>query len=305
MALREFFREIKSTFINFEGAILIGNFPEASLVRKVSWSPDWAPEGLRLVVGIELISERAEIVLADLTGNWENLYQQNDFNTENIVFAKPDANTIARGWNDGESVRTCEFTSSNFKVEPSINFKDAFYINDAIYTIVENIAEPAPFLRIQLNQAEQNNEVDFTDRSMVNIIAKPDISISRINAFHIAVNPNPALRGTDDRTFLDANGNPQTVSNPTPLFDQYNGHIELYNFKDIDMERRLIISYLNRNHRFRNGAFSNLPFRGAVVSGTTDFHPDRYEGLVNAAATDFQPCFKTAQCQSPSVCPVS
>ena len=54
------------------------------------------------------------------------------------------------------------------------------------------------------------------------------------------------------------------------------------------------MSYFDRNHRFRNGAFSNLPFRGAVVSGTTDFSPDGYEPLVNAAATDFAPCAKTA-----------
>lgn len=293
LALRQFFREVKSFFTRFEGAILIGNFPEATLVRTVAWSPGWLPGGLGLAIGTELISERADIVLADLTGNWENIYRQNDFSIEAIT-AYPDAATTARGWNDGETIRTCEFTSENFTVAPGVNFRDAFYIDDAIYTILENRTFPGPFLRISLNQAERNNEVDVTDRSMVNIIAKPDINVSRINPYHVAVNPNPLLQGTDGTAFLDAAGNPQLVNSPTPLFDENNEHVELFSFKDFDLERRLLIGYFDRNHRFRNGAFSHLPFRGAVVSGTTDFHPDWYEGLVNAAATDFQPCVKTS-----------
>jgi hypothetical protein len=289
LALRQFFREVKSSFVNFEGALLVGNFPEASLVRRVSWCPGFlAPR--QLAIGTELISERAEIVLADLTGNWEALYQQNDFTAEEIS-AIPDASTTANGWFDGESVRNCEFSSTDFTVKRSQTFRDAFFIDDTIYTILENRISPNPFLRLRLNQTERNNEVDFSDRSMVNILAKPDISVSRINAFHVAVNPNPNLRGADGRTFLNAAGNPQTVNNPTPLG---NSEWELFNFYDIDLERRLLIGYFDRNHRFRNGAFANLPFRGAIISGSTDFAPDWYEGLVNAAATDFHPCVKTA-----------
>lgn len=289
LALRQFFREVKSTFVNFEGVLLVGNFPEASLVRRVSWCPGFsAPR--QLAIGTELISERAEIVLADLTGNWEAIYQQNDFTAEEIT-AIPDTTTTANGWFDGESVRNCEFSSTNFTIRRSQAFRDAFFIDDAIYTILEHRTTPTPFLRLRLNQTERNQEVDFADRAMVNILAKPDITISRINAFRVAVNPNPALRGTDGRAFLDAAGNPQAVTSPTPLF---NSEEELFNFQDIDLERRLLIGYFDRNHRFRNGAFSHLPFRGAVISGSTDFAPDWYEGLVNAAATDFQPCVKTA-----------
>lgn len=292
LALREFFREVKTSFPNFEGAILLGNFPESSLVRRAAWSPQWTPEGPRLAIWTELISERADIVLADLTGNWAGIYQQNDFTAEDIT-AYPDAATRDRGWNDGETIRTCEFTSSNFTIRRSNPFRDAFYIDDAIYNILENRIRPSRFLRISINQAERNNEVDVADRSMINIIARPDINLSRINAYHVAVNPNPSLSGTDSRTFLDANGNPQIVNSPTPLFNYNAEHIELFNFKDLDLERRLLISYFNRNHRFRNGAYSHLPFRGAVITGTTDFNPDWYEGLVNAAATDFQPCVKS------------
>ena len=289
LALRRFFRDVKASFVNFEGVVLIGNFPEATLVRTVSWCPGFL-NPRQLAIGAELISERAEIVLGDLTGNWEGIYQQNDFNVEGIA-ATPDATTMTNGWFDGESVRTCGFTSTTFTINRSGNFRDAFFMDDAIYTVVENRTTPSPFLSIRLNQAERNNEVDINDRSMVNILARPDISVSRINALHVAVNPNPALIGTDGHRFLDAAGNPQAVSNPTPLFTGPQ-HLDLFNFRDFDLERRLLISYFNRNHRFRNGAFSNLPFRTAVVSGTTDFSPDSYEPLVNAAATDFQPCVK-------------
>lgn len=293
LALRQFFREVKSAFINFEGAILVGNFPEASLVRRVSWCPGFSPR--QLVIGTELISERAEIVLADLTGNWEAIYQQNDFTAEEIT-AIPDATTTTNGWFDGESVRNCEFSSTDFTIRRSSTFRDAFYIDDAIYTILENRESPSRFLRLRLNSAERNNEVDFSDRAMVNILAKPDISVSRINAFHIAVNPNPSLRGTDGRGFLDAAGNPQTVTSPTPLFNGEQ-HIALFNYRDLNLERRLLINYLDRNHRFRNGAFSSLPFRASIISGSEDFSLDslhQYERLVNAAATDFQTCVKTA-----------
>jgi hypothetical protein len=292
LALRRFFKDVRASFASFEGAILIGNFPEASLVRRVSWCPGFL-DPRQLVVGTELVSSRAEIVLADLSGNWESLYRQNDFDAEDIT-ATPDAATIATGWFDGESVRTCNFTATNFTVRRSRIFRDAFYLDDAIYQIVEHRTIPRPFLHILLNQAEQNNEVDLSDRSLVNILSRPDISISRINAYRVAVNPNPALIGSGGQTFLDAEGAPQLVNSPTSLFDVRSQHNELFNSHDIDLERRLMLSYFNRNHRFRNGAFSNLPFRGAVISGTSDFNPDSYEGLVNNAATDFQPCVKIA-----------
>ncbi|NTV51204.1 MAG: hypothetical protein HGA20_16375, partial [Geobacteraceae bacterium] len=190
LALRRFFRDVRASFANFEGVVLIGNFPEATLVRNVSWCPGFL-NPRQLAIWTELISERAEIVLADLTGNWENLYQQNDFNAEAIT-ATPDASTTANGWFDGESVRTCSFTSTTFTISRSGNFRDAFFMDDAIYRVVENRTTPSPFLSIRLNQAERNNEVDINDRFMVNILARPDISISRINALHVAVNPNPS-----------------------------------------------------------------------------------------------------------------
>lgn len=291
LALRRFLQSVRATFPKLEGVILVGNFPEASLVRRVSWCPGFLSPR-QLSIWPEMISTRAEIVLGDLTGNWEALYRQSDFDAE-AIDATPDAATTAAGWFDGESVRNVEFTSNAFNIRRSGVFRDAFYIDDAMYSILERRDDPTnPFLRIRLRQSERNPEVDSSDRSLVNVIARPDIAVSRLNASRIAYNPNPALHGTSGETFLNAAGQPQVVTSATPLFNQGLEHIELFNHHDVDLERRLMLDYFERNHRFRTGAFAHLPFKGGVISGSTDFSPDGYEGLVNAAATDFGACVK-------------
>ena len=91
------------------------------------------------------------------------------------------------------------------------------------------------------------------ERSSINIIAKPEIGVSRINPYHVAVNPDPSITGSDGRRLLDAAGNPQTVSSAAPLFNTGNTQSStLFNHRDFDLERRLLISYFDRNHRFRS-----------------------------------------------------
>ena len=65
--------------------------------------------------------------------------------------------------------------------------------------------------------------------------------------------------------------------------------MNLFNHRDFDLERRLLLDYFERNHRFRTGGHSHLPFRAATITGTTEFDPDYYAGLMGAAATDFEP----------------
>jgi hypothetical protein len=287
LAVRQFFRDVKAAFRNFEGAILVGNFPEATLVRNVAWAPSFINPS-QLAIWPELISERADIVLADLSGRWDQLYRQSDFTLESFT-ATPDAATTAAGWHDGESVRAVSFRSTTYTVGTG-TFRDAFYLDDALVTFVERTPTS---LRVMLSRAERNDEVDAQDRTLTNIIARPDISVSRINAHHIGVNPNPTLVGTDGDRFLDGGGNPQTVDSPTPLFAGPQ-HLQLFNHRDFDLERRLLVDYFDRNHRFRIGGYSNQPFRVATICGTTDFDPNFYAGLMGAAATDFAPAITVA-----------
>ncbi len=280
LALRQVFRDVKAVYSKFEGVVLVGNFPEATLARNVAWAPGFINPS-RLAIWPEMISERADIVLADLSGHWESLYRQADFNIESIT-ATPDAVTMATSWNDGEAIRDVPFSSSAYEAGIG-TLRDVFYLDDAIVTFIQRTPTS---LRLVLHRAERNDEVDMLDRTMTNIIARPDIAVSRLNALHIAVHPNPALIGTDGHHFLDAADDPQTVESPAPLFSGEQ-HLELFTYRNFDLERRLLIDYFDRNHRFRTGGHSNLPFRVATISGTTDFDPHYYAGLMGTAATDF------------------
>ena len=136
LALRRFLRDVRATFGKLEGVVLIGRFPDSTLVRRVSWCPGFlAPR--QLAIWPEIISERADIVLSDLTGTWESVYRQNDFHAESIT-ATPDAATTSNGWFDGEAVRNCEFSSNTFTRGQSGPFRDAFYLDDAMYQVLEH-----------------------------------------------------------------------------------------------------------------------------------------------------------------------
>ena len=39
VAIRRFLREVKANYPNFEGAVLVGSFPDSMLVRRVAWAP--------------------------------------------------------------------------------------------------------------------------------------------------------------------------------------------------------------------------------------------------------------------------
>ena len=154
LAMRRFLRDIKTTFSRLEGVTLVGNFPESTIVRNFAWAP--APD--TLVIGPELISERADIVLADLTGAWENLYRQADFSPEKI-FGFPDDATVASGWHDGERVLDANFVAKSY-IAQNLTFRDAFYLDDAQCTISDRTPTT---MRLQLRQAERNSEANAAD----------------------------------------------------------------------------------------------------------------------------------------------
>jgi hypothetical protein len=108
-------------------------------------------------------------------------------------------------------VRNCEFTSQTFTVGLGGPFRDAFYLDDAIYQVLARSDSP-PHLHLRLFQAERNDEVHLDDRTLTNIIARPEIAVSRLNAHHVAVNPDPTIVGDDGRFLLDARGNPQAIA---------------------------------------------------------------------------------------------
>ena len=291
IALRRFLRDVKTAQQNLEGIIMVGAFPETALLRRWIWAPDFAQDimGVHhtdqyLALSPELVDTRTDIILGDLTGNWEALYHEADFTVQSII-AYPDAATKATSWANGAFVNSGTFSSSIFRIE-NVTYRDVFYIDDASASILERRDSAPQLLRMQLNSNLLNPEISPDDNSRANKIARPDIFVSRINALNIAVDPDPALRGTDGHAFLDASGNPQSVTSAANIVPA--NQTGLFTFRNPLLERRLYNSFFDRNHRFRVGAFGSHPFRVGAISGTPEFDPNGYAALINNASNSFQ-----------------
>ncbi|WP_127124995.1 FG-GAP repeat domain-containing protein [Pseudoflavitalea rhizosphaerae] len=281
LALRRFVQAVYREYPPLKGLVLIGQFPDAAIVRRITWAPGFVhPRELALQAGI--MCERADLVLGDMQGNWEAIYRNETFTTEDIA-ARPDEQTSGIEWFRGEDVLTCEFTSTSFVLKQGGPFRDVFFLDDARY----QMEKTADHLRIFLFQAENNKETGAPDSFGKNIMARPELAVSRINAWHAAVNPNPSMKGTDGGGFLDPEGNPATVLSHTPLFQGLQED-RLFTHHSPDLEKDLLISYFQRNHSFRMGAFAGHPWRTAIISGSPDFDPDYYLPVISNAATDFQ-----------------
>ncbi|MBK1732512.1 hypothetical protein [Thiococcus pfennigii] len=259
LAMRAFLAQAKANQPALEGALLIGSFPEATLVRRAIWKADFdvTIAGIAyqntpyLAIEPELIAGRSEIVLADLNGAWDDLYHYATTDLDSLR-ALPDATTIHQGWPRHNRV----FASTAFD-QTTVSYRDFFYIDDADVT---DLGSTPNHLRLLIRHPRHNPEVTAADRSCPNPIARPDILVSRINARAVAVNPKPSIVGTDGNRPLDADGVPQSFESP----NNYTNHSTLFS-RDPLLERRVLCDYLDRNHRQRIGAFGHLPHRASAI----------------------------------------
>lgn len=280
LAIREFFRDLDDSFTNFEGAILVGSFPEASLVRRWLWRKDdkkLTVDGqeytnvdyLRIVP--EGVSPRAELVLADLTGNWEDIYEEGPEDLESIE-AIPD-DDVASGWpQDGL------FESSTFN-RSTKTYEDFFWIRDDDYE--KQPANSEDELRLQLSTAQRHPEISSADENAPNPIALPDIFVSRINPRHVAVGPDETFRDEHGNNFLAADGKPQAVETDAPI-----DLARKTRQRDAELEREILLDYFDRNHDFRAGAFADLPFRPGAVGH--DFSANGLANYLDDATSSFE-----------------
>ena len=82
LALRRFLQQARDR-VGLTSVVMIGRFPEAQILRRWPWAPAFektiagvATNGRRyLAVDPELVAGSADIVLADLTGHWEDVYR--------------------------------------------------------------------------------------------------------------------------------------------------------------------------------------------------------------------------------------
>ncbi|EAQ30144.1 hypothetical protein NAP1_05190 [Erythrobacter sp. NAP1] len=289
LALRRFLIDIREAFPRFEGVVLVGSFPEASLVRRWSWasphgnaSPPWTGGTPHLTIVPESVSRRSEIVLADLTGQWERLYHKE---VEIEAWLANATSDMGDGWRNGETILDCTFTSNDYKAG-KLTFKDCFYVDDANFTVLRRDDNANPQLIVRVRTPLPHPEVAPEDRSSVNVTARPDISVSRIDASNIAYDPSARKQGTNGERFVDPQGDPNVVPSTDPNLVPANQRAMFTSFNPL-LERRLYNQYFDRNHRFRIGGWSHHELQAGVISGTSDFSAANYLGVLKEAATNF------------------
>jgi hypothetical protein len=305
LAMRRFLQQIRR-FYPLSGTLLVGSFPDATIVRTVlvrdagnvdspkdftsGNEPRYGYTGPYLAVGSESVTTRAEIVLGDLDGNWEGLYREK-LKTIDYRFV-PNASPANFPFEN-----ETETTGSYTRTEQC--FDDAFHIVDHNVTIKDappvfqtalareastNVLQTEPTrdssslllpvdvtcsnlpstmapnaLTFSLNNlVEPSPEATVSDRQQPNRIARPEIVVGRINPKSIAVNPDAPIDSLGNGP-LNASGVPQRLV--------YNWWQELKWKRDPDLERRLVIDYLARAHKFRLGSDRNTPKRVSSIRG--------------------------------------
>ena len=282
LALRRFFRAVADSSPPLAGAVLIGSFPEAFLVRSYNWRKrtkltlnkgkanehrfDEPVPYLRTVP--EPVAMKCELVLCDLDGNWEGLYVEARERLPSVIGIFPDG-VPARGGICPDFERS------------GVVFEDFFHVNDGHFDVRELV------VRRKSDETgepeEQVTAIDFVplgdavdeectaeDRARGNPLARPEIIVSRINPRGVALRPKPNVVGTDGKGLLDGAGKPRTVvfadEKSVPRW------ISVWE-RDPVLERQLLVSYFDRNHRYRRGEFAWAFKPAAIGHGLADGFP--------------------------------
>jgi hypothetical protein len=267
IGLRRLLRAFRDKYPGLKGVLFVGSFPEPMIVRKWLWKR--SAEGLAiggkvcakgseyLRIVPEIISERSDLVLADLTGNWDKLYHKGPYSIGSIE-AVPDEKLAANEPKAGQRITSSQFNRTD------LVFTDLFFIDDTDLSIYSE----SPTLDFRVRSLLKHPEMTDRNKTAPNPISRPEIFVSRINARHIAVNPDPNFRGIAGNAFLDDKRNPQTVVSAAKL------GLEEWVFwkRDAAFERRLLIEYFDRNHRFRTTLPPGRTIQAAAIAyPKTDF----------------------------------
>jgi len=195
----------------------------------------------------ECVAKRADIVLADLDGRWEDVYVQPRATLQSTIAVFPDGIPQHGG--------VC------VDVEHGGNeYEDFFHISDGRLEVaaLKNDGEHANWL-VTLFDEQGDMECSEDDLTHSNRIARPDIWVSRIDARGSALSPSVDVMGVNGEGLLDENGAAQVVefADDKSVPSWSSGIWQ----EDPVLERRLIAEYLQRNHDYR------------TASGPVAFHP--------------------------------
>jgi hypothetical protein len=219
LGLRRLFQRLHAVS-PMAGAVLVGHFPDALLVRTCNWrrnepltlpGKDGKPVAIEAkTTNVRCVPEyvalRCDIVLADLDGDWERTYVPGPTTLLSAtgVFGDtvPDAGGPCVAMGTGELAVT-----------------DVFHVRDGAA-----IADHAGFV-LRLDAADRDHECSASDKQLGNPLAQPEISVSRIDARGIALSCSAGNLEPQERN----------VSWSTNL----------------ECERAFLVDYFDRNHAFR------------------------------------------------------
>ena len=283
LALRRFLKDVRSNY-GLAGVLLVGSFPDASIVRSVfvkatsyadnpadfasGTTPVRGYVGHFLSMGSEFITPRAEIVLGDMDGNWEALYRPS------VTLQGFDALPLEASEDypqDGQIIQTPQFQDKG-----SVMYQDVFLIHDHQVTPTVYNGQ----LRLNIWSLEEPSpEATYADLQRPNRIARPEILVSRIDPKRVAITPT-APPDLDGKTPLDATGRPQRL--------RYSTTTNVVWQRDRSLERRLVADYIARSHSFRlgndNGVFRTSAIR-ALDSGLVS--PGSFNTVLRRASDHF------------------
>lgn len=246
LALREFLRAVKQSDPSFAGAVLVGSFPEAYLVRTCSWRKktkltlnkgtdrektfEQPVAYLRTVP--EAVAHTCDLVLADLDGRWERLYTEQRERLPTVYGVFPDGVPEQGGI-------TPDFERGG------VVFEDFFHVNDGHLELRELLDADGRVSALHIIPRDDfaDSECSDADRLLPNVIARPDILISRIDARGVALAPRPE--------FVDDAGRPAVITYADEK--QVPSWSRAPFVSDPALERQLLLEYFERNHRYRTG----------------------------------------------------
>jgi hypothetical protein len=267
LAIRRFLNAVRASYPSLRGVTLVGSFPEATLFRRVLFRS--VENGKQyLVLHPERINPRADIVLSDLDGNWESLYQLVG-NNENLKVEVPNNVVFPRiTW--PFSSQTLTGTVRTFE---NVQWQDIFYLHEDYVDRLTSVSGIGAPVTVRINStAQRHPELTAADRSLANPIARPEIMVSRIDARGVAV--NPVFRDRFGNTLLDrfgngpldANGRPQAVEFERTTPYDFNAPAMQWRHDPL-LEQRVIADYFDRNHSHRLGVGHASQYR---TSGVTE-----------------------------------
>ncbi len=277
LALREHFiqlaKQAKQQKLSFRGAILVGHFPDAQLVRTVGWRKKerlvlrrgrkkpatYNSAFLRRVP--EIVADRCDLVLSDLDGNWPSVYVEGPVQLPTLYAVFPGGVPKKGG------------VPKDFETS-SLRFADFFHVNDG------GIRWKKGHKFLEILDEQRDHELAPADHRRPNSMAIPEISISRIDARGVAWSPKKRWAG---QALLDASGQPRAIrlgkKKGTPTFTQ------LWE-PDPALELRLLLDYFARNHIFRSKhrAASHRPASfawklGGGMGALRGADPDSWKGF--------------------------